>query len=256
MTAAQHTIHPDLVSLVQSGVIPPESTAFRPAFQSLHDTTAAKYFDVAQFPRDLLVTEDFVRTVLKPSGVPGDSFVADSYQRSVQWVLSIPDNFGNVQNLIILTPYEANDLTDKIRAFAKVTLHLFSPRSNSSFAPLDRLELYNVGRSFAGGSVSQSLTAQLNLFSGTLYMRSFEEYEMLCDFLGILKTTAKPGQEVLADNFITPPDGKWKFTESPVLFLRVHVMRIRNEGAGIEKTHIGKMLGGLRLEESDFVEEV
>jgi hypothetical protein len=46
--------------------------------------------------------------------------------------------------------------------------------------------------------------------------------------------------------------GKWNLTESPVPFLRSFLLRIRRQGAGVVRTHVGKMLSALRLEESDF----
>lgn len=48
---------------------------------------------------------------------------------------------GAVQSLVIISPYEANELVTSIREAARVTLHIFAPRANASFAPIDRLEL-------------------------------------------------------------------------------------------------------------------
>jgi hypothetical protein len=255
MAAEKNQTHPDLRRLVRTGEIPKNSEAFKPAFQALHSASAAVLFDLTQFPSDLLVTSDFMRTVKTPAGSSIESFVSDSYQRPVQWVLSVPQRFQwDIKNFVILSPHEANELLTSIRDSdsATVTLHLFSARSNASYASLDRLELYNVGRSFSPNSVSQSLTMQLNLFSGSLYLRSFAEYTALCDHLGLLQTKAKDGQVILADGFITPPVGIWGLKMSPVPFLRALLMKIRKEGEGVEKTHLGKILGGLRLEEGDF----
>lgn len=117
--------------------------------------------------------------------------------------------------------------------------------------------LYNVGRHFTPSSVSRSLTIQLNLFAGSLYLRSFEEYNELCEFLGLLRTSkAKPGQEVYADGFIAPPAGIWGLKQSPVPFLYGFLTKVRREGAGIEKTHLGKILSGARLEQADFASNV
>jgi hypothetical protein len=117
--------------------------------------------------------------------------------------------------------------------------------------------LYNVGCNFTPYSVSRSLTTQLNLFAGSLYLRSLAEYNELCDFLRLLRTSkVKLGQEVYADGFIEPPAGKWGLKQSPVPFLRALLMKIRCEGAGVEKTHLGKLLNGIRLEEADFRSDV
>jgi hypothetical protein len=74
----------------------------------------------------------------------------------------------------------------------------------------------------------------------------------MCDFLGLLRCKPVEGQQVDVDGFIDPPVGKWGLKASPVLFLRTLLMKIRREGEGVEKTHMGKILNGVRLEEADF----
>lgn len=248
-----HNLDAQILSLVKTGRLPEQPTALKPAFQALTSTSAAKLFELAQFPRALWVTYDFMHTVQAPRGLSKDAFITDSYQRPVQWVLSIPhETKETIQGLVIISPFEANLLYPIIRETAKVTLHLFSARSNASFIPLDHLTLYNVGREFDPSSVSSSLRAQLNLFAGSLYFRSLGEYQILCRYLGLLQAKAQQGQEVSADGFITPPVGIWKLRKSPVPFLRVLLMKIRKEGEGMERTHMGKVLGGIRLSEHDF----
>jgi hypothetical protein len=157
------------------------------------------------------------------------------------------------QLAIIVSPFEANELLPTIQRTRKVTLHLFAPRSNGSFASLDQLMLYNIGRHFMPSSVSRSLTTQLNLFAGSLYLRSLAEYNELFDFLGLLRTSrVELGQQVYADGFVKPPAGRWGLRQSPVPFMRTLLMNIRREGAGVEKTHLGKLLAGRRLGEADF----
>jgi hypothetical protein len=257
MKAHPHSIHPHLERLVRDGEFPVNSKAWGPAFQALYTTTAGKLIDLANFPNDLLVTEDFMHTVQTPPGSNRASFISDSYQQTVQFILSVPSSQcpGTIRNLIIISPYEANQLLPLLRKHNKVTLHLFSPRSNVSFASLDQLLLYNVGHPFSAGSFSRSLTMQLNLFAGSLYLRSFSEYHELCDYLGLLRGKVKDGQQVYADGFIDPPVGTWGLKQSPVPFLRALLMRIRHEGEGVEKTHMGRILNGIRLEEGEFEEQ-
>jgi hypothetical protein len=258
MQAETHIVHPDLVKLVHYGHIEGKSTTFESAFKALRSTSAAKLFDLEQsssFPTDLLVTADFMRTVKIPPCLSCATFISDSFQRPVQFILTTSslDGAETTQHAILISPFEANMLQPIIRRTNKITLHLFAPRSNGGFASLDHLMLYNVGRNFTSSSVSRSLTTQLNLFAGSLYLRSLTEYNELCDFLGLLLTPrAKPGQQVYADGFIDPPAGKWGLKQSPVPFLRALLMRVRREGESIEKTHLGKLLSGVRLEEGDF----
>ncbi|KAH3956582.1 hypothetical protein HBH98_241660 [Parastagonospora nodorum] len=258
MAAAEHKVHPDIQDLVNTGKILPHHTTFKPAFQTLDSTSAARLFDLSQLPVDLLVTEDFKRTIKKPAVSKDDTYIIDSYLRPVQWILSVTriDDPRVVQNLVIISPHEANQLRHFIKGRCVVTLHVYMPRTNEGYAPIDNLELYNIGRVFVPGSVPPSLTAQLNLFAGSLYLDSYKEYSELCDFLGLSRTTPQQGQQVYADGFISPPVGKWGLKASPIPFLRALLMRIRREGDGLEKTHLGKILNGVRLEEADFVKDV
>jgi hypothetical protein len=255
LQAHPHSVHKDLTHLINTGEVIIDSRAWRPAFQALCTTSAGKLVDLSKFPDDLLVTVDFMHTVQVPPGSTRASFISDSYQRPVQFVLSSAHRPGTVSNLIIISPYEATQLLPLVRQSKTVSLHIFAPRSNSSYASIDDLMLYNVGRPFSPGSVSRSLTMQLNLFAGSLYLRSLSEYHDVCDHLGLLKGKAEDGQQVYADGFIDPPAGIWGLKKSPVPFLRTLLMKIRREGEGVEKTHMGKVLSGVRLEESDFVKE-
>ncbi|EUC50241.1 hypothetical protein COCMIDRAFT_82742 [Bipolaris oryzae ATCC 44560] len=254
LDALKHQVHEHLRRLVTTGEFVTGLEAWRPAFQALKTTSARRLTNLKEFPCDLLVTLDFMQTVHAPPGSTRASFISDSYQRPVQFVVSVPDlcRPENVGNLIVISPYEANQLLPLIREHKKVTLHLFAARANVSYASLDELTLYNIGHEFTPGSISRSLTMQLNLFAGSLYLRSLDEYNELCDFLGLLQGRAEEGQQVYADGFIDPPTGKWGLTKSPVPFLSVLLMKIRREGEGVEKTHMGKILSGVALEEGDF----
>jgi hypothetical protein len=254
LPAEEHRVHPALQRLVCTGHLAIHSEAFKPAFQALASTSAAKLFDTADLPIDLLVTTDFMRTVKIPNSSSVTPFISDSYQRPVQFVLSVPSATepGDTRRLIIISPFEANELIGTIVKYARVTLHLFSPRANAIYAPLDKLTLYNAGLEFCAGQIPRSTTFQLNLFAGSLYLRSFGEYSEICDFLGLLRSKPKKDQRVFADGFIEPPVGIWGLQKSPVPFLRSLLMKIRREGEGVEKTHLGKILNGVRLEKYEF----
>jgi hypothetical protein len=196
--AEPHHIHPDLMRLVQHGHFDIQSTAFLPAFESLRTTSAITLYDLKQFPKDLLVTVDFARTVKLNS--PSDRL--DSYQRPVQWILSVPVAYDSkTVRLIILSPFEANGLLPAIRQSSKVTLHVYSPRPTLGYRPLDSLDLYTVGRPFNKASLSRSSIVQLNLFAGQLYLRSYSEYIELCNFLGLAWSASKDGENVRGMSF-------------------------------------------------------
>jgi hypothetical protein len=157
------------------------------------------------------------------------------------------------RRLVILSPFEAEELLPAIQKSIDVTLHLYAPRPTQGYDTLDTLDLYCVGREYSASrhSISRSQIVQLNLFAGQLYFDSYAEYIGLCKYLGLAWETPKEGEELQADGFITPPAGTWGLQKSPVGFLREYV-KMRREGEGMEKTHLGRVFEGGLLEEREF----
>ena len=251
----RHTIHPDLLSFVSTGMLKEDSDAYKPAFKTLESTSAASYLDVSQFPSDLFVTHDFATTV-KTSKV--SSFISDAYQRPVQWILTScydrsPSSSRLVaKNVVIVSPYEANHLLPKIRKSEVVTLHIYSPRQNPAYPSLGRLELYNVSAVTAPIEIPDNIRIQLGLFSGQLYLESYIEYQQLCDFLGVAYTKTPEGLTVADDGFILGENERTTFSKSPMKFLEALMSQVRKDCQGIDKTHVGKILSGVILHPSDF----
>jgi len=253
--ARSHQVHPDLVYFVATGVLRSGSQAWQPAFATLSDTTAGSMIDLAQMSEggkhDLLVTMDFARTV-KSSGPSSN---ADSYQRPVQRILTAVCD-GAVTSMLVVSPFEADKLYPRIQASKKVALHLYNPRCNSGFRSLDRLDFFTIPHQ-TPATLHPRLIAQLNLFSGQLYINHHEDFECLCAYLGIATETAPEGWEVAADGFIIRDDqgrvggAASKLTKSPVKFLQT-LMAMRRDGEGFSKTHMGALLEGRLLQAGDF----
>ncbi|RAK76570.1 uncharacterized protein BO72DRAFT_497067 [Aspergillus fijiensis CBS 313.89] len=221
-----HSVHPDIRSFVATGHLDASSTAVKPAFRVLANTSAAKFLDVARFPSELLVTKDFART----DGTP-------------------------VRQIVIISPYEANKLHSDIRGSGTVRMHLYAPRQNQSSYPVDKFDLYPIPAVLSTRPlrVPESLRIQLNLFAGQLYISSYREYCEICRFLGVASTAAPEGLAVAADGFIVEQqEAGAKFTKSPLRFLRVFMSQIRKDGQEIDKTHLGKILDGKLLLMADF----
>lgn len=79
----QHLIHREVARLVCTGELRSDSSALKPAFQATSTTSATRFFELKNFPTDLLVTADFERTVKAPADVARQTYVSDSYQRPV-----------------------------------------------------------------------------------------------------------------------------------------------------------------------------
>lgn len=244
-----HHIHNDVRTLVRTGKFVAESQAFLPAFEALGSSSAASYFDVSQFSHNLFVTADFARTIK----VFERKYISDAYQRPVQWVLTTGCGYSNtVEHMIVFSPFEVQELLSDIKMYLKVTLHLYAPRPNLEFRPLDTLDLFTEGKAFNPHSVPPYLTVQLNLFAGQLYMGSLKEYTEVCKFLGLASRAVEEGFLVGADGFIISGPGKSRFTKSPVEFLKVLLTKVRRSCESIDKTHLGRLLYGALLDEADF----
>ena len=249
-----HYLHPDVESFVATGIITSPSSAFIPAFQTLDNTSAADRFDMEQLPSSVLVTTDWTRTVK----LVGQKPCADSYQRPIQWILTSTRGSCIVQDIVIISPYEAQELMPNIKQSAAVFLHLYAPQPNLAFPTLDELKLYTVPPLGADWQLPRHLRLQLNLFAGQLYFSSFQDYQETCNILSLVWKATEEGTIVEADGFISYKHDEPSviFTKSPVAFLKVFLTKIRRDCEGIDKTHWGKILGGEILRESDFEEGV
>lgn len=260
--SASHSLHRDVQRFAIEGVFISDSTAYMPAFEALKDTSAAKDFSVWQLAGEgrLLVTTDFARTV-KPS--TSSSYLSDTFQRPVQWLLtSRAKGSATVDRIIIISPYEANQLYKRMNSSTAAALHVFKPRCNSGYAPLDGLDFHTVTAQAGTPIVPRGLAIQLALFSGQLYISSFGDYKEICGFLGLSAQTltqemGERGWKVAADGFILSDEqgrsgGGAGPYESPVAFFKILMSKIRRNGDGIAKTHMGSLLEGNLFRPSEF----
>lgn len=244
--AAPHILHPDVKKFVNWGVMDHMSTGYMPAFYSLRDTIAANGFDVSQLSGDgsLLVTADFARTIKSSA----NAYKSDHYQRPVQWILtSRPGESDIVARMMIISPWEAQQLLPDLASARNVALHLYRPRVNLSYRSFDRLDFFTIPEQQTDLIVRPSLAMQLDLFAGQLYLSSYDDYLKACQFLNLASSPRKEGEIVSADGFIVSGHSG-KLRTSPVKFLHEFMSKIRRNGQGIGKTDMGGMLGGSILE--------
>jgi hypothetical protein len=176
------------------GVLNRFSAAFQPAFWTFTKTSASTAFEPGAWPQDLLVTSDFVNTVLQSDNEP-----LDQYLRPVHWIVSI--KYKNTISCVIISPHEANELMPLVRGNRKVTLHIYTPRlslSNRSLEDLAFCAIPAVSKLW----VAPSLAPQINLFAGQLYLRDAWEYFALCRFLGLSYKPPPEGVTVAVDGYV------------------------------------------------------
>lgn len=247
---ANHNTHPNVMRFVLTGDIESED-GFSWAFEALRFTSAADCFDVGLFPHGLRVTNDFAQTIKRSHSHQG----YDSFQRNVQWILTSIDGDHQVRHMVVISPFEANEMFEVIKASEVVMLHTYAPRQNGGVAALDHLQLYTIPSAESKRLISRNLIIELNLFAGQLYLKDFNEYAEVCDYLGLAWNAEEQGTTVRADGFILPgrrSKNRSEFTQSPVQFLKLLFSKIRRDCGGIEKTHMGKILDGMLLTHEDF----
>jgi hypothetical protein len=250
-----HHLHEDVRSFVLNGVFSQSSSAFKPAFIALEHTSAAKNFDVSEFRNHVWVTQDFARTV---RGSFGLNNYADSFQRSVQWVLTNEREIAN-NRLLVISPYEAQYLLPDIETSRYVTLRLYSSRVNLGFESLDHLNLFTIPQK-NHDTIPRGLITQLNVFAGQLYLSSYRDYVQLCDSLGLAWKAPDESIALGPDGFLPPEStvssfsNKSGLSRSPVGFLKVLMSIIRQECELIGRTHMGRILEGVRLHEEEWIE--
>ncbi|KAJ3494454.1 hypothetical protein NLG97_g4066 [Lecanicillium saksenae] len=229
-TPAVHYLHPDIEAYIWSGLIGTSSEAYQPAFLSLPKTIAAKHRDGISFPRNIMASRDFARTVMGQG--------SGNTQRSVQWVITSRrfKKDTKICTALILSPYEAQELLPSIHKSLNVTLHLYAPRPNLGYQPLDNLDLYTVPDKPIP-SIHHSLITELNLFAGQLYFGSATECVRVCRFIGITNFEAMRVAILKADD-----DKNTGFVGIPIKFLQIFFSQVRRSSGVIGKTHMGQLL--------------
>ena len=248
---AKHFLHPDVVAFVRTGIIPPlhSDGAFLPVFATLERSSAATR-DADVWSPSIMATADFCRTI-KLESTRG---TMDQYLRPVQWILSRKNHCD--QALVLLSPFEADRLMPDIRASEHVHLHLYAPRTSQRIKPSDDLRLYSIPPLPSDWTTPLDLMDQLNVFSGQLYLRDYGSYLRLCRFLGApISTTEVPNDTTIRRNLFNIPGS---FEENEITFMGsplpcvMALLAIRSRGRAFSHTHMGKILQGQLLQETDF----
>ncbi|KLO83690.1 uncharacterized protein LW93_472 [Fusarium fujikuroi] len=239
-----HSVNRLLQEWIADGSFPESSTAFRavmkPAFQSLNKTSAAVHFDVKEFPETVWVSMDFAHTV---KGAFGGKNFLDSYQRPVQWVL-VGKNEEGAPRIVVINPFEAQHFLPLIEESEYVALHLYAPRVNLAFRPVDDLQLCSVGKKVVE-EIPRDIITFLNLFAGQLYLSSYDDYKLVCDMLCL-------AWDRLDDDAAGGSGSQCGFTKSPAMFLKEVLEKVRQDCGTIDKTDMGRVIEGVRLGEGDF----
>ena len=245
-----HSIHQDVVVFVKTGIIPANSLAFRPAFESL-DATSAANNEAHIWSQSVWVTMDFEKTVDSPGKM-------DDFLRPVQWFVSRKTSCKDPV-LVILSPHEVSNLMSDIRTSDNVRLHVYTPRVTKFMKPSDDPPLYCIPMLPTGRTVPSPLMDQLNMFAGQLYFKDYETYTRLCRFFCVYTNNPEGEEsiEVETGRFTEPRNQPEHLRKNPQAFQStLHTLKtligFRRKGAGFTQTHMGKLLHRRLLSEGDF----
>jgi hypothetical protein len=213
----------------------------------------------------LYVTEDFCRTIESPE-VRGDGYM-DEFLRPLEWLIT--PNVPNPQFIVALSPFEVNENYELIRNSTKVRLHCFAPRYMQSMRTFEDLKSFSLPSQPAPIAIPQELAHLINLYSGSLFIRDYQAYQHLCILLrlsfdpaGVEQFgTTSGGNRIIDASFFVLDQGTRSrlgmtghgFEESPVSCLK-KLFVLRRHGRGLGLSHMGKLLHGVKLQESDFDE--
>ena len=239
---ASHFIHKSLFEFVDTGKLPVCPWHISPLLAPLDMAKALKMS--TEWSPSPLATGDFITTVgSKHSGLT-------YYLRPVNWILS--SGSGKDSTIVVISPYEANELLPAIRKKNKVRLHVYAPRVTSSMRSFSDLTFHTIPGIPAEEtwSAPAHIRMELNLFAGQLYFDSREEYERTCVLLAL--TMAHPGAKYCEMDGFVPPQHRTG-ARSPLATSKIAILKkligLRRKGMGYSRTHLGQILNANPLSE-------
>ena len=184
-------------------------------------SSAAKLLGKKRVWNGLRVSKGFCSTVESPV-----SGYLDEYLRPVNWILTRKAD-QNASRLLIISQHEVNQLFGAINdPSSAVTLHIYEPKVTRTMSSVDSRAVEPLTQATQNWlKIHPSVRRQLHLFAGQLYINTHDEYLAL-------------RQEV--PSFMVP-----------LPFLK-EWMAIRRRGQNFLQTHIGRVVNGWSLQESDF----
>ncbi|KAI0944323.1 hypothetical protein AcW1_002063 [Taiwanofungus camphoratus] len=172
--AAVHQVHRFVRDLACTGILNHDSAAFVLVSVILEHAITPQDYSV--WSSRLYATRDFATTI------EGSFSSASDYLRPINWILSN----NSLDDLVILSPYEVNELLPKIRRSKTVHLHIYAPRIAESMRSFDDLMFHCIPSLSPSWAARNGETIiQLNLWAGQLYLKDYGEYLRVTRFLGI-----------------------------------------------------------------------
>jgi hypothetical protein len=233
---AQHFIHNDIRNFVSTGRLPRTPKHIFPLFSPIIGVDKALN-SMTEWSPSPLATTDFAVTIANSSPMR-----LTDYLRPVNWILS--SGSGGNCVIIVISPYEANELLPIIRKSNQVRLHVYAPRVSASMRSFSDLAFYHIpGSPGLEWSAPAHIQTELNLFAGQLYFDGREDYEKVCVLLALYM--AHPGaKRVEVDGFVFPAyrTGESSPFKTSQIAVFKELIRLRRKGMEYGETDIGRVL--------------
>jgi len=248
--ALVHRIDPALRIFVLNGI---QSLGLLTLRQCLELTSNLSSLSSVSFlkSRRLLATRDFRDTVVVARNYQG---AMDNFLRGVRWLLSTSKD---PDLIILISPFEANELLPEIRRSPYLHLHLYSPRVSRATPSFEDLGFFRFPTS-PFTPPSREVIHELNLFAGQLFLADKESYNAVRSMLGLhlREVPEEFKKDVEADGFVRGQRARQAlaidhcaFDRSPVAFLK-QLTGWRRKGQGYALSHLGQILHGNPLDEN------
>lgn len=206
LNAATPHFDPDLISLISFGTRLAELCKRQTLMTlgaSLMNTKLFEAYksDASSWAANLFVTKDFTRVLVNEN-----AHSCDEYLRPCWWFAQInTQGYGII--LVLLSSYECNHLFSRFRKSSCSTLHMFRPTVSKLHSDL----INENGLPLSGNEVISEITmnnsAQLKMYSGSMYLKSEEEQNAYCNFLGLIPRPRSEEQNTAFESGIIKPNG-------------------------------------------------
>ncbi|KAJ5555252.1 hypothetical protein N7461_003722 [Penicillium sp. DV-2018c] len=241
-----HRLHKDIKYFAQFGKFPGQhpSSAITLALEGLANTSVGKTVYPNGLGPGLYSSLDFIRTVQV-----SDSDMEDEFCKAPHWILS--SVYHN--DLVIVSQYEANLILPIVRQSTHARLNIYSARFTKPMRSFGNLDFFGVGAICR--IPSRRMGCCLELFSGSLYFDTFDEYKDFRYFLGLINDHYGdiPLGGVTPEGFVQPfarQQLQWPldspFAANPLPFL-AELVHIRTRGSGYQQSHVGSIIRAIQL---------
>ncbi|KAL9070862.1 MAG: hypothetical protein Q9157_005685 [Trypethelium eluteriae] len=247
----QSYISSGLTEFIHTGTIS-ELPGTVPVSEALTRTSAAGYQSAIKHGFEgLYVTYDYLHNVRLPERMPLDDFMP-----VVNWMLI---NDKTPQDVLIISPHEANEELEEIRKSPYVRLCIYAPKTTTSMTSFSELNFYSPTKQRFPVKAKPSTSLKVDTFAGALWFDDYRSCTAACHYLGLIlaedcesldetkRTLVSPGcfVEPKVRSLLGWPC-ECPFTEDPLPFVG-RMIAMRHKKQDVSSTHMGMLVGGKRL---------